>query len=211
MTEHFQQVLEKAVGQTPDDMSIGNANENARVSHLRAMRSRKLDRARFEEHVGQRKPKGSLDFLWFELESLILGQEECVGLDHECRTRARISYDVVELTKIFGVGQLDPNLLEGLTPCGVTRRPVALFQTTARKIHVPGPGIAFSLGSLDQEHLDRSRTLSKHDRDGGVRLAGNVGSLRVMRTKSLSNEVDLHVDQLSGPRSALRASLWYSG
>jgi hypothetical protein len=28
-----------------------------------------------------------------------------------------------------------------------------------------------------------------------------------MRTKSLSNEVDLHADQLSGPRSAVRASL----
>lgn len=207
MTEHVQQVLEKTVGQTPDDMSIGNANENTRVSHLRAMGSRELDGARFEEHVGKRKPKGSLDFLWLELESLILCQEECMGLDHERRTGARISYDVVELTKVFGVGQLDADLLKGLAPRGAARRRVALFQTTARKSHVSGPGIAFSLGSLDQEHLDRSWALSKHDRDGGVRLAGNVGSLRRMRTKFLSNEVDLHADQLSGPRSAVRASL----
>ena len=211
MTQDIQQIFQKAIGQTPDDMSVRDPNENARISSLGPVRNRVLDASGFLEHVGQRKPESVLNFFRSKFDLLVLGQEEGVSRDDERWARAGVADDIVELAKVLGVRQLDPDLLEGFTLRGAARRIVAALETTPRKRHVSRPRIALTLGPLDQEHFDRSHALPKHDRDSSVCFIEDVGLLWHVCAKFLSYEINLHLNQLSGPESIARASFYYSG
>lgn len=116
MTQDIQQVFEEAIGQTPDDVSAGDPNENARVGSLGPLRDHVLDASGLLEHFGQRKPEGVPNFPRIKFDFLFLGQKKGVGRDDEGWARVRVSHDVVELAKVLGLRQLDPDLFEGFTP-----------------------------------------------------------------------------------------------
>jgi hypothetical protein len=211
MTQNIHQVFDESIGQTPDDMSVRNPNENTGVSSLRPVGSGVFDASSLLEHVGQWKPESVLDFLRSKLEFLSFGQIEGMGRNDEGWARPRVAHDIIEPAEVFRVLQLDANLLEGFSLRSAAGRSVYALQSASRKRHVPRPGIPLSYGPLDQKYFDRSRALSKHDRNGGVRLARRRGLLWDVRAKSLSNEIDLHARQLSEREATARASSSYSG
>jgi hypothetical protein len=211
MTQDIQQVLEKAIGQPPNDMTVRDPNQNSRVSSLWPVGHLILDASRFLEHVGQRKPEGVLHLLRSKLELLTFDQKEGVSGDDERRARSGVADDVVQTAKVLGARQFDPDLLEGFTSRRAARRIVAALQTTTRKRHMPRPRVPLAHGPLDQEHFDRLAALAKHDRNGSMCLTGQVGLLGHMRTQFFSNDVDFHVMQLSDLRSTARAAPTLSG
>ncbi len=186
MTQHPKQVLEESIRHAPDDVSIGNSNENAGKTHFGTLGNLVVNGTRLLEHIGQWKPEGRLDLLHIDVEALCLDEIISVSGDDERWPRTRVADDVIELSEILGVREVDPDLLEGLTLGGPSCRVIVMFHAAAGKGHVPGPRIAVSHGSLDQQHLDGVFAFPKHDGHGGMRLGGQVGLVRLMRSQPLS-------------------------
>ncbi len=173
-------------------MSIWNAHENTGKAHLRTFGDGVVDGPGFLEHIGEREPEGCLDLFEVDREALISCQIESVRSDHERRSATRSPDDVIELPEIFGIDQIDTDLLEGFALCRAPCRIICGLHATTGKRHMAGPRIALSLSAFDQEHFDRMLALPKHDGHGSMGLRRQVGLIGFMGAQSFSKEVNLH-------------------
>jgi len=70
--DHVQHPLQKAEGQSPDDMAIGITDDDTREADIGQLGNDVFDLARLVVKSGEGKPEGLLDFGRIEGEFLVL-------------------------------------------------------------------------------------------------------------------------------------------
>ena len=201
MIDGVQHPLEKAEGQSPDDVAIGIAYDDTRKADFRHLRHDVFDLPRLLMETGQRKPQGLLDLRGVESEFLVLLQMEGVSRHDQARPDARVADEFVDVSEIFGVGEFDADLFEGLSGCGDPGRVVGRLHAAAGTGHMSGPRITLEDRTLDQEHLCGVAPLAQHDRDGGPLAIPGVDNFRRVGRKFPAYVFDIHVASLAASNS----------
>jgi dienelactone hydrolase len=96
---------------------------------------------------------------------------------HERRHEPDAGVHVAETADELGAREVEADLFERLALGGGTGAGVARIDPAARKRHLPRPGIAESLGALDEEQLGATVCFVQDDRDRGATPAGELAEL----------------------------------
>ena len=187
--------LEDAIGETPDEMPPGLADEDRRKRAIRQLAEGMGGAARLVPELGEGKPEGRPHLAEVEGERLIFREVEGVGGDDHRPRCAGSPGEIAEMAEVLGARQIETDLFARLATGGGPRRIVPRLEPAAGKGHVAGPGIARAHRALDEQHLGAGPALAKHHRDRGIG-GRDDGILRPVgrpaSQKAAAYELDLH-------------------